>query len=86
MGFDEFEKWFDILKDTFSEIYDAINQIANDYQTAMAELRDMVFHIDDRTMSPRAYGRSLHKVSYICPRYSYIRSFKRSMPYHRRQH
>ena len=86
MCFDEIKKWWDILKDTFSEIYDAINQLTNDWEASMAELRNVVFYVDDRTMTPRAYGRSLHKTSYICPRYDYIPSFRRSMPYHRRQH
>lgn len=86
MWFDESEKWWDILKNTYSEIYDALKRLCCDWEESLAKLRDIAFYVDDRTMSPRAYGRLLYKTSYICPRYNYIRSFQRSMPYHRRQH
>ena len=82
----KFEKQLEDTKDVFTEIVDALKQMAYDWQESLAEFRDIVFYVDDRTMTPRAYGRLLHKTSYICPRYNYIRSFQRSMPYHRRQH
>ena len=73
----------------FEELLDEIQQLFNDWTSTvntMDEFRDLVFYTDDKSLTPRAYGRSLHKRVYTAPRYSYVRSFQRGLPYHRRQH
>lgn len=73
----------------FEEIFGEIRQLFNEWTSTtniLDELRDMVFYTDDKSLTPRAYGQSLHKRVHTCPKYAYVRGFQRHMPYHRRQH
>ena len=70
----------------FERMLDELRNLFNDVTDGLKELRDFVWYDDERSLKPRAYGQSLHKCGYLMPRYAYVRSFQRGLPYHRRQH